>query len=251
MPRSSAALRRVSLPEALPVGPAARAQSDQRGPTGEKPSCGDNTGVDVRAPDASGPAVAAGSPDAPNDERALIASVLRRDRKAAARLVAEHIDAVYGFARSRLAPRADLVDDVVQEVFLAALNGLATFQGQSSLRTWLLGIARHKIEDVYRHRLRASLPMDGLNSPDVEPLSDDPPVDEQIDRTRAGEKARRVLEQLPEHYGLLLSWRYWEQRSTRDIAAAMGTTEKSVERTLARARTRFKEMWLKESGHDR
>ena len=183
---------------------------------------------------------------AETDERELIAAVLRKDRKAAARLVASHIDAVYGYARSRLVPRADLVDDVVQDVFLAALNGLATFQAQSSLRSWLLGIARHKIEDVYRRRLRASLPLDDLNEAEAEPLSNAIPVDERIDRTRARLKVRRVLEQMPERYGLMLLWRYWEQRSTREMAAAIGTTEKSVERILARARARFKELWSKE-----
>jgi RNA polymerase sigma-70 factor (ECF subfamily) len=183
---------------------------------------------------------------AETDERELIASVLRKDRKAAARLVAGHIDAVYRYARSRLAPRADLVDDIVQDVFLAALNGLATFQAQSSLRTWLLGIARHKIEDVYRQRLRASLLLDDLNETGEEPPSDAMPVDERIDRTRARLKARRVLEQMPERYGLMLLWRYWEQRSAREMAAALGSTEKSVERTLARARARFKELWSKE-----
>jgi RNA polymerase sigma-70 factor (ECF subfamily) len=183
---------------------------------------------------------------AETDERELIASVLRKDRKAAARLVAGHIDAVYGYARSRLAPHADLVDDIVQDVFLAALNGLATFQARSSLRTWLLGIARHKIEDVYRQRLRASLPLDDLNEVGEEPPSDAMPVDERIDRTRACLKARRILEQMPERYGLMLLWRYWEQRNAREMAAAIGTTEKSVERTLARARARFKELWSKE-----
>ena len=49
-----------------------------------------------------------------------------------------------------------------------------------------------------------------------------------------------------ERYGLLLLWRYWEHRSTRDMAVAIGTTEKSVERTLARARARFKELWMRE-----
>lgn len=208
--------------------------------------------MEIRAPGAFGRAAVPAAPSAAtDDERELIASVVNKDRKAAARFVAEHVDAVYGFARSRLAPREDLVDDVVQEVFLAALHGLSTFQGQSSLRTWLLGIARHKIEDVYRHRLRASLPLDDLNSPEDEPLSDALPVDEQVDRTRAVDRARRVLELLPEHYGLMLSWRYWEQRSTREMAAAIGATEKSVERTLARARARFKELWLKESKHGR
>jgi RNA polymerase sigma-70 factor (ECF subfamily) len=203
--------------------------------------------VDPQAPAAPGQTpIAIESSPAESGERELIASVLRNDRKAAARLVAVHIDAVYGYARSRLVPRADLVDDIVQEVFLAALNGLAAFQSQSSLRTWLIGIARHKIEDVYRQRLRASLPLDDLSAAGEEPLSEAMPVDERIDRSRAHTKARRILERMPERYGLMLLWRYWEQRSARDMAAAIGTTEKSVERTLARARAAFKELWLKE-----
>jgi len=183
---------------------------------------------------------------AATDERELVAAVLQNDRKAAARFVAAHIDAVYGYARQRLAPRADLVDDVVQDVFLAALNGLAAFHGHSSLRTWVIGIARHKIEDVYRQRLRLPESLDDADA--FEERSSSPPagLDQQIDASRARARARRVLAQLPERYGLLLLWRYWEQRSTRDMAAAIGTTEKSVERTLARARAEFKELWLKE-----
>ena len=180
------------------------------------------------------------------DERDLIAAILRQDRKAAATFVAAHIDAVYAYARHRLTPCADLVDDVVQDVFLAALNGLRGFQGQSSLRTWLIGIARHKIEDIYRQRLRPSESLDDLTSDKDDPHSDATPLDEQIDNRRARERTRDVLARMPERYGLMLLWRYWEQRSTRDIATAIGTTEKSVERTLARARTRFKELWLKE-----
>jgi RNA polymerase sigma-70 factor (ECF subfamily) len=180
-----------------------------------------------------------------NDERDLIASVLRKDRKAAARFVAAHIDGVYAYARHRLAPHADLVDDVVQDVFLAALKGLAGFEGQSSLRTWLLAIARHKIEDIYRQRLRSALATD-VESTEDEPASDDISLDEQIDRARAAARTRRVLERMPERYALILLWRYWEQRSARDVAAEIGTTEKSVERLLARARAKFKELWLKE-----
>jgi RNA polymerase sigma-70 factor, ECF subfamily len=179
-------------------------------------------------------------------ERDLVASVLRNDRKAAAQLVAAHIDAVYAYARHRLTPRADLVDDVVQEVFLAALNGLGAFQGQSSLRTWLMAIARHKIEDVYRQRLRMPAALDDLDAADDGFLSETPPLEERMDSARVRAKAQHVLAQMPEPYSLMLLWRYWEQRSTRDIAIAIGTTEKSVERTLARARARFKALWLKE-----
>ena len=116
---------------------------------GERALFGDNDGVDSRAPGAATRPVHVVKPlSDKSDEHELIASILRKDRKAAARLVAAHLDAVYAYARHRLSPHADLVDDVVQDVFLAALKGLATFEGQSSLRTWLVAIARHKIEDT-------------------------------------------------------------------------------------------------------
>ena len=213
---------------------------------GESTLFSDNDSVDSRAPGAPTQLVdVVESSFARSDERELIASVLRKDRKAAARLVAAHIDAVYAYARHRLAPHADLVDDVVQEVFLAALKGLAAFEGQSSLRTWLIAIARHKIEDIYRQQLRAALTLD-LDSTEGEPAAHEIPLDEQIDKARAGAKTRRVLERMPERYALILLWRYWEQRSARDVATAIGATEKGVERLLARARAKFKELWVKE-----
>ena len=179
------------------------------------------------------------------DERELIASVLRRDRKAAARFVAAHIDAVYAYARHRLTPHADLVDDIVQDVFLAAFKGLSAFKEQSSLRTWLLAIARHKVEDIYRQRLRAAIALD-LESIEAEPVVNEIPLDDHIDNARAHERVRQVLERMPQHYALMLLWRYWDERSARDMAAAIETTEKSVERMLARARAKFRELWLKE-----
>jgi RNA polymerase sigma-70 factor (ECF subfamily) len=214
---------------------------------GENPLFRDNYPVSPRLPGVAGQAqrreeaVALGA-----DERELIALVLRKDRKAAARFVSGHIDAVYAYARHRLAPRAELVDDVVQDVFLSALNGLASFQGQSSLRTWLIGIARHKIEDIYRQRLRSPDAFDDMDAAEQESFSAAMALDEQIDAERARAKARRVLAALPERYSLMLLWRYWERRSTRGMALAIGGTEKSVERTLARARARFRDLWLKE-----
>jgi RNA polymerase sigma-70 factor (ECF subfamily) len=179
-------------------------------------------------------------PPASRDEQQLVAAILRRDRKAAAELVARHSDAVYAYVRHRLAPRAELVEDLVQDVFLAALAGLATYRGESGLRFWLLGIARHKVESYYRERLRDPDPLD-LDAP--EPAVEPPLLDETLDRRRLEERARRILAELPEPYALALLWRYWEGRSAREMADATGRTEKAVERLLARARARFRELW--------
>ena len=193
-----------------------------------------------RFPDAGGmepsPAIAQ---DITSDQE-LVADILRRDRKATAQFVARYSDAIYAYVRHRLSPRTDLVDDTVQDVFLAALGSLGQFRGTSSLQAWLLGIARHKIEDFYRRQLRTPQPLDDEND---EPAADAPLPDEAIDRQRAHARTQAVLRQLPEHYSLALLWRYWENRSARDIAEMTGKTEKAIERTLARARAQFKALW--------
>jgi RNA polymerase sigma-70 factor, ECF subfamily len=176
------------------------------------------------------------------EERELVAAILRKDRKATARFVAVYADCVYGYARRRLAPRADLVEDVVQDVFLAALGGLSSFLGNAPLRSWLLGIARHKVEAYYRQKLREPEPLADTGDP-AEQAADGMPIDELIDRERLEAKTQRVLRQLPEAYSLALLWRYWENRSVREMAEATGKTEKAIERLLARARARFKALW--------
>jgi RNA polymerase sigma-70 factor (ECF subfamily) len=178
----------------------------------------------------------------PSDDRQLVAAVLRKDRKATAEFVSRYSDAVYGYVKHRLAPRGDLVDDLVQDVFLAALAGLSRFAGSSSLRAWLLGIARHKVEDYYRERLREPETLEGAAEAD-EPTSEGPLIDEVLDQQRAQMRTQQVLRQLPEAYSLALLWRYWEGRSVREIAEATAKSEKAVERLLARARTRFRVLW--------
>jgi RNA polymerase sigma-70 factor (ECF subfamily) len=187
------------------------------------------------------PAPPPAAPDASLSERELVAAILRRDRKATARFVSEYADGVYAYVRHRLAPRADVVEDVVQEVFLAALGSLPQFAGTSSLRPWLLGIARHKVEDYYRRQLREPEPLDEVA--EIESTADGPLIEEVIDRERLEAKTHRVLRQLPESYGVALLWRYWENRTIREMAEATGKTEKAIERLLARARARFRELW--------
>ncbi len=49
---------------------------------------------------------------------------------------------------------AQLAEDVVQETLLAALEKPESFSGQSSLKTWLMGILKYKVLDVHRRRYR-------------------------------------------------------------------------------------------------
>ena len=177
---------------------------------------------------------------------ALAEAILRRDRKATAAFVQLYTSDLVRYLRSRLLPRTDLVDDLAQDVFLAAWRGLPNYRATSPLKGWLLGIARHKLVDHYRERLRAltdSLP-EGSDYEDTGPSNDT-----LLDRRRADAWTGEILAELPEIYALVLRWRYWEQRGAREMAESAGRSEKSIERLLARARTLFREKWLaRESG---
>ena len=176
-------------------------------------------------------------------ERQLVAAVLRKDRKATAEFVGRFADPVHAYVRQRLAPRTDLVDDLVQEVFLAALKGLPSFAGRSAIKAWLLGIARHKVENHYRVCLRRAETMSDFGEDSPFTPVELPRFDELIDHATLQDKTRRVLALLPEAYGYALLWRYWGGRSVREIAAETGRTEKAGERLLARARAQFKRLW--------
>ena len=61
-------------------------------------------------------------------------------------------DVLYYYALQRLR-NPEHAEDLVQETFLAALKNREKFSGQSSEQTWLVGILRHKIVDVYRSQV--------------------------------------------------------------------------------------------------
>ncbi len=177
-----------------------------------------------------------------SEDSVLVAAVLRKDRKATAEFVGRYADDLYSYIRSRLAPRYDQVDDLVQEVFLAAWENLGNYRGTGPLQAWVIGIARHKVEDYYRERLRAP---ESIEDSDQEPAAAVSGADfhQFLDQDQLRKNTWRVLAGLPEQQRLALIWRYWEKASAREMALKTGKTEKAIERLLARARAGFRERW--------
>jgi len=75
----------------------------------------------------------------------------------------EHGDYLYRYAMSRL-HNAELAQDMLQETMLAAWRGRENFAGKSTVRTWLVGILKHKIVDYIRKDVRGRNLTDALES---------------------------------------------------------------------------------------
>src|SRR5947207_9741933 len=176
-----------------------------------------------------------------DDEQRLVAEVLARERKATAEFVARCADWLYAFIRHRLAPRTEMVEDLMQETLLAAWQGLPNFRGDGSLRSWVLGIARHKVEEYYRRSIREA------ESPDDEDFALEltviPMIEQQLDSAMQQERVQATLALLPEAYGLALLWRYRDGKSDREMAELTGKTENAIERLLALASENFRRRW--------
>ena len=74
------------------------------------------------------------------------------------RVVRDHYDAVYRFCARRIGPLR--AADTAQETFLTAHRAIRKFRGESSLRTWLLGIALNECRRTVRRHGADPLPLD-------------------------------------------------------------------------------------------
>jgi RNA polymerase sigma-70 factor (ECF subfamily) len=168
--------------------------------------------------------------------------------------------ALLAYAKARLHDHQE-AEEAVQDCLIAAWRQKEAFAGRSSLRTWLVGILRHKVLDRLRARQRRPDRPDPGAAVREDEAGDGDPCDAwftsqgawRIDPTyamnpladcpRAGAlrselKAflRLCLEGLPERLRRLFSLREMDQCDTQEAAALAGVSVASAPVLLSRAR---------------
>jgi RNA polymerase sigma-70 factor (ECF subfamily) len=174
----------------------------------------------------------------------LAQRILRGDEKALRVFYDAHFERIYHFVLTRVDLDHQRAEEVVQETFLSGLRGLPRYSGESSLYSWLCGIAKHKAVDNLRlqaRRSRQEVPFSALAG------SEEGRAFEIQDRSAPYEQAElvhRTLFALPSHYRSVLTHKYIEEQTTKEIAAAAGRSAKAVESLLTRARNAFRKAFL-------
>ena len=184
--------------------------------------------------------------------------------------LASHRSYLYSYALARLrVPSA--AEELVQETFLAAVEGQASFKGESKLRTWLTGILKHKIIDWHRGESRnparpstRSLAHSDDSYEDtcdalfdsagnwVTPPSAWPNPEQSLDQRRFWETIERGLARLPSATARAFYLREFEGSSTEDICSELQITQSNCWVMLHRARLSLRqyldENWFANSG---
>lgn len=87
----------------------------------------------------------------------FIAALKRADERAWETFYTQIRGELYGFLRKKLAHRhEDFIEDCIQEAFIRAYAGIASFEGKSGIKTWIMSIARfvalNEVRSVERRR---------------------------------------------------------------------------------------------------
>ena len=158
------------------------------------------------------------------------------ERQAFMDAVTQHQDMVYRVALHWFGVPQD-AEDAVQEVFLRLYTEEKRFEGPEHLRRWLLRVTVNVCKDALKSPWRKRrVPLDSIPEP----------VFEQPEQR---ELYREVLA-LPEKYRTVLGLYYYEELSTKEIAALLHIRQTAVTTRLARGREllkqRLKEVWQDE-----
>ena len=159
-------------------------------------------------------------------------------------LVDRHAPQLFRLALSLSAGRAD-AEDVVQETFLGAHRSLKTFDGRSSVKTWLSRILVRQAARAWRNsrHARRSLPIDAADSYSPPAAgafggaSGTAAVDRRIDIAAAVNK-------LSPEFRQVIVLREFQQMSYSEMAQVLGVPQGTVESRLHRARAELRSRLL-------
>jgi RNA polymerase sigma-70 factor (ECF subfamily) len=198
-------------------------------------------------------------------DEALVDRLRSGDEAALEALVERHHRPLLRHARLRVAD-PDAAEDVVQETWIAALRGLAAFEGRSTFRTWLFRIAEKRAISRVRRDARsvpfARLASDALDDggPSVDPdrfVADGrawaghwaiapeawaPDAAEQLVARETLAVLGAAIAELPPVQQVVVTMRDVEGWSSEDVCAALDITPGNQRVLLHRARARLREV---------
>lgn len=176
---------------------------------------------------------------APSDAE-LLGAASQSDGGAFRALVDRHAPRLYRMARWLCASEHD-AQDVLQETFLAAVQGAGRYRGQASVQTWLRQILVRQAARLWHRdrRWRGRAPAESLDR--LSRTSSSAPVDIRLDLHDA-------LARLAPDFRRVLVLREVEQLSYAEIADVLDVPVGTVESRLHRARQELRRLM---TGHER
>jgi RNA polymerase sigma-70 factor, ECF subfamily len=171
--------------------------------------------------------------DSADSDELLVQATGRGDLRSFEQIVTRHQTWAWRIAY-RFIGNGDDASEIVQEAFLRLLEASGRYRPSAAFRTYFYRIISRLCLDRAKKKhplLLETLP--GAADPR-------PDVSEAMIKREAALAVRSALDALPANQRLAIVLRYYEDLNYEEIASALETTPKAVERLLARGRERLR-----------
>lgn len=171
-----------------------------------------------------------------NDE--YLVEQFNRNKESAFESIIERYSADVAALANRLLGWPGDVEDITQDVFLAAFVGLKKFRRDCSLKTWLFTITINKCRSYkYKHLVRRRrFP----KTTDKVSISSESGVHSELMKTEAFERTRDAIATLPGKYREAVVLRYLQELSSDQTSEILGISKNTLHVRLNRAREYLK-----------
>ena len=158
----------------------------------------------------------------------LIQQFVQGDLRAFDSLYYRHIRSVYNRVRYTV-PETD-VEDVTQEVFIAALHSIPSFRGEARFGTWLRTLTNNKVAEYYRKRSRKkeTMQVDLIHAERRGDRSNHSTFEDRI-------ALRNALKVIPDQYREVILLRFAEGMQFNEIAELLHQNPEATKSLFRRA----------------
>lgn len=166
--------------------------------------------------------------------------------------VDEYGDYLYRYALMRVR-KQDVAEELVQETFLAALRSRTNFSGKSTVRTWLVGILKHKVVDQFRRSVRerpvSEITGEDQSDQDIfdangmwkrKPGDWNLKPEEMYENKEFWAVLNQCISKLPERMAEVFTLREFEELSTAELCNILEVTATNLGVILHRSRNRLR-----------
>lgn len=184
-----------------------------------------------------------------SEESAIVAELKAGSEEAYSWLIGQYHQPIYSLVYHIVNEPADAAD-TVQEVFLKVFRGMKSFNGQSSLKTWIYRIAVHEASNHRRWWFRHKARETSVDVPERDPEGQEQPrqlVDprespfENVVHAEVRARVEQELRHVPEPYRTTLILRDLEEMSYEEIAEITEANLGTVKSRLTRGREALKQ----------
>lgn len=156
------------------------------------------------------------------------------------KLVDKYQKPIYFHIR-KMIKEVELVDDLVQEVFMKAFHNLSSYSNEYAFSTWLYRIATNHTIDYLRKKKLQTL---SINQPystkdgemEIQLPDETYATDEPVIKKQRKQIVQNAIKDLPEKYRSVIEMRHMEEKSYQEIAEILDLPLGTVKAHIFRAR---------------